>query len=61
MAGIAATRPAAEAIPPAAEPAVWVMFVSRTLRLRLSTAKIAKPRTAETIEAPKVHPIFRPM
>ena len=46
---------------PAAEPAVWVMLVSRTESRRLKIAKNEKPSTAETIEAPNVQPIFKPM
>ena len=54
MAGIAATRPAAEAMAPAAEPAVCVMLVSSTLSFVPRALKKAKPRTALTMEAPKV-------
>ena len=60
-----ATKPPAEAIVPAALPAVAVMRFSFApygiLRNGESPRKMAKEMTAAVMEAPKVQPIFRPM
>lgn len=61
IAGIAASSPAADDMYPAADPAVWAEFVSKTLSRLPKAAKAEKPNTAEIIEAPNDQPILRPI
>ena len=64
-AGIAASKPAADAMEPAAEPEVCVMFVSRRLYIFALTTRCkafhtANPRIAAISEPPIDQPVRRP-
>ena len=58
---MAAKRPAADDMNPAAEPAVCAVFVSNMLSRFPNAANAENPSTAEMMDAPNDQPIFRPM